>query len=557
MINKHEYNKLINYCQVELKFEKMKNLKYSVYTPILIAIAVVAGIFIGNNLSVNSGGGINVISKGNKLDAILELIGSSYVDSISTDTLIENTIPLMLKSLDPHTSYIPASDMVEVVEEMRGNFGGIGVQFSIQNDTVMVVDVVSGGPSSKLGIMPGDRIVNVNDTVLAGKGLKNEKVLSKLRGEKGTKVKVGIKRKGYKELIDFQITRGDIPIYSVDVSYMIDETTGYIKISRFAEKTYQEFSQGMKKLDEFGMKTVIIDLRGNPGGYLNAVIKMVNDFLDKGNLIVYTEGKAQARKTFKSDKRGIYFDKNLVVLIDDFSASASEIFAGAVQDNDRGWIVGRRSFGKGLVQEQIQFKDGSAVRLTVARYYTPSGRCIQKAYDKGNDAYYKDIMERAIHGEFKEVDSIKIADTVKYYTSAKRVVYGGGGVMPDYFVPADTVGVSDYYLKITSKGLVYQFALDYADKNRLELTKLKTGDEFLKHLNNKGIMNLFVSYAESKGVKANQADLNISTDIIKHQLKAYIARNIIGEEGFYPIIKNIDKALLEAIERSKTPIEKN
>lgn len=534
----------------------MKNLKYSVYTPILIAIAVVTGIFIGNRLTVNSGSGINIIPKGNKLDAIIELINSSYVDSISTDTLIENTIPLMLKNLDPHTTYIPASDMVEVVEEMRGNFGGIGVQFSIQNDTVMVVDVISGGPSSKLGIMPGDRIVNVNDTILAGKGLKNEKVLSKLRGEKGTKVKVGIKRKGYKELIDFQITRGDIPIYSVDVSYMIDQTTGYIKVSRFAEKTYQEFSQGMKKLDELGMKTVIVDMRGNPGGYLNAVIKMVTDFLDKGNLIVYTEGNSQPRKVFQADKRGIFFDKNIVVLIDDFSASASEIFAGAIQDNDRGWIVGRRSFGKGLVQEQIPLKDGSAIRLTVARYYTPSGRSIQKPYDKGNDAYYRDIMERAIHGEFKEVDSIKYVDTVKYYTSGKRVVYGGGGVMPDFFVPADTIGVSDYYLKITQKGLVYQFALEYADKNRTVLSKLKTGEDFLNHLNNQGILNLFISYAENKGVKAKQSDLNISSDIIKYQIKAYIARNIIGEEGFYPIIKNIDKTLLEAIERSKTQIMK-
>jgi len=535
----------------------MKNTRFSVYIPVLIAVSVVLGIMIGYRLTSNSGNNLPLISKASKLDAIIDLIQNSYVDSISTDTLVEKTIPQLLKTLDPHTAYIPAKEMVEVEEEMRGNFGGIGVQFSIQNDTVMVVDVVSGGPSSKLGILPGDRIVTVNDTTLAGAGLKNEKVLSKLRGEKGTKVKVGIKRKGFKELIPFDITRGDIPIYSVDVSYMIDAETGYIKVSRFAEQTYHEFMTGMEKLSQQGMKKVIVDLRGNPGGYLNAVIRMVNEFLDKGELIVYTEGNSQARKTYQADSRGAFRDKGVVVLIDDFSASASEIFAGAIQDNDRGWIVGRRSFGKGLVQEQIPFNDGSAVRLTVARYYTPSGRCIQKPYDKGNDEYYKDIMDRAIHGEFQKVDSIKYKDTVKYKTLAGRIVYGGGGVMPDFFIPADTLGFSEYYSKITQKGLVYQFALDYADANRKELTKLKTLAEFESYLQKANVLNLFIAFADKKGVKPNQSDIKISSQIIDSQVKAYIARNIIGEEGFYPIIKNIDKTLLEAIEKSKMPIQQN
>lgn len=535
----------------------MKNSRFSVYIPILIAVSVVLGIMIGYRLTNNSGNSLPLISRASKLDAIVDLIQNSYVDSISTDTLIEKTIPQLLKSLDPHTAYIPAKEMVEVEEEMRGNFGGIGVQFSIQNDTVMVVDVVSGGPSSKLGILPGDRIVTVNDTLLAGAGLKNEKVLSKLRGEKGTKVKVGIKRKGFKELIPFDITRGDIPIYSVDVSYMIDAETGYIKVSRFAEQTYHEFMGGMQKLVEQGMKTVIVDLRGNPGGYLNAVIRMVNEFLDKGELIVYTEGNKQARKTYQADNRGAFRDLGVVVLIDDFSASASEIFAGAIQDNDRGWIVGRRSFGKGLVQEQIPFNDGSAVRLTVARYYTPSGRCIQKPYDKGNDEYYRDIMDRAIHGEFQKVDSIKYSDTVKYKTLSGRIVHGGGGIMPDFFVPADTLGFSEYYSKITQKGLVYQFALDYADANRKELSKLKSVAEFDSQLQKANILNLFVAFADKKGVKPNQADIKTSSRIIESQVKAYIARNIIGEEGFYPIIKNIDNTLLQAIEKSKLPIRQN
>lgn len=537
----------------------MKNTKFSVYIPILLAITLASGIFIGNRLTKNSGTNTPSLSmsKSNKLDAILDLIQNAYVDSVSTDTLVEKTIPELLKNLDPHTSYIPAKDLVGVEEEMRGNFGGIGVQFSIQNDTVMVVDVISGGPSSKLGILQGDRIVTVNDTLLAGKGLKNEKVLSKLRGEKGTNVNVGIKRKGFKDLIGFEITRGDIPIYSVDVSYMIDQSTGYIKVSRFGEKTYEEFMAGMDKLHLQGMKSVIVDLRGNPGGYLNAVIKMVNEFLDKGELIVYTQGNSQARKTYKADSRGAFRDKKIVVLIDDFSASASEIFAGAIQDNDRGWVVGRRSFGKGLVQEQIPFNDGSAIRLTVARYYTPSGRSIQKPYDKGNDEYYKDIMDRAIHGEFQKVDSIKYKDTVTYRTLSGRIVHGGGGIMPDYFIPADTLGYSPYYSKITQKGLVYQFALDFADSNRKKLSEMTTAEEFDGYFQKTDILNMFVAFAEKKGVKPNNGELKTSSKIIDYQTKAYIARNIIGEEGFYPIIKNIDKALLEAIEKSRIPLQQN
>ncbi|HAH25346.1 MAG TPA: peptidase S41 [Prolixibacteraceae bacterium] len=535
----------------------MKNTKFSVYIPFLLALAVVVGMLIGNRLSRNSGAHQTVSSQSgsNKLDAIVELIHSSYVDSISTDTLVERAIPKLLKSLDPHTAYIPAKELGGVEEEMRGNFGGIGVQFSIQNDTVMVVDVISGGPSSKVGILPGDRIVTVNDTLLAGKGLKNEKVLAKLRGEKGTKVNVGVKRKGYKDLFGFDIVRGDIPIYSVDVSYMINPTTGFIKVSRFGEHTYEEFMDGMKKLDQQGMKNVIVDLRGNPGGYLNAVIKMVNEFLDKGELIVYTQGNSQPRKTFNADSKGTYRDKGIEVLIDDFSASASEIFAGAIQDNDRGWILGRRSFGKGLVQEQIPFNDGSALRLTVARYYTPSGRCIQKPYDKGTDAYYKDFMDRAVHGQFQKVDSTLSKDTTKYSTLAGRIVRGGGGIMPDYFIPADTLGFSPYYSKVTQKGLVYQFALDYADSNRKILSKLSNSSDFEKYFQHEDILPQFVAFAAKKGVAANNGDLKVSSALIDNQVKAYIARNIIGEEGFYPIIKNIDKVLQEAVEKSKTPMQ--
>jgi carboxyl-terminal processing protease len=534
----------------------MNNRKFSIYIPLLLAVSMVAGIFLGIRLTRTETLNPARLSfgRGNKLNNILDLIANYYVDSVSTDKLVEESIPDILKRLDPHTTYIPAREMVEVEEEMRGNFGGIGVQFSIQNDTVMVVDVVSGGPSSKLGIIPGDRIVQVNDTLIAGVKIQNNDVLKKLRGEIGTKVKVGIKRKGIKEIIDFNITRGEIPIYSVDVSYMIDPQTGYIKVSRFAEKTYEEFMEAMNKIDRQGARKVIVDLRGNTGGYLTAVIRMVNEFLPQGALIVYTEGHSQPKKTYNADAKGKFRDKEIVVLIDDFSASASEIFSGAIQDNDRGWLVGRRSFGKGLVQEQIPFNDGSALRLTVARYYTPSGRCIQKSYEKGTDEYYHDLAERAEHGEFQQADSIQFNDSLKYQTIKGRTVYGGGGIMPDYFVPADTSGYSPYFQRIVQKGLIYQFALDYADRNRETLKHYTKASEFEKYLRGTGILQKFVAYASAKGVSPNDSDLNISGMIIETQTMAYIARNIIGEEGFYPIIANIDNALQKAVAVSKLPM---
>lgn len=527
--------------------------------PILLALALVIGIFLGNNLKSGSNQRLQNFSmvKSNKLSTIVDLVSNAYVDSISSEKLVEDAIPAVLKNLDPHTSYISADDMQGVTEEMTGNFSGIGVQFSLQNDTVMVVDVVSGGPSHELGLLPGDRIVMVDDSLIAGVNINNDRVMSLLRGEKGTKVKVGIKRRGFNELIDYDIIRGDIPIYSVDVSYMIDDITGYIKVSRFAEHTYNEFKQGIAKLNSQGMERIVIDLRGNPGGYLGAVVKMVNEFLVQDESILYTEGNAQPRKTYTASEKGSSLDKEVVVLIDDFSASASEIFAGAIQDNDRGWVVGRRSFGKGLVQEQIPLMDGSALRLTVSRYYTPSGRCIQKSYENGNDEYFHDIMNRMVHGEFQEADSIHFADSLKYKTMHGRTVFGGGGIMPDYFVPADTTGYSDYFSKLIRKRLIYSYALDYADNNRKFLKKFKTGYEFNDYLSKQNILADFVLYAEENGVPKDKEGLKISGKVIETQLKAYIARNIIGEEGFYPIIKDIDNVLLKAVDVSKLPAPKN
>jgi carboxyl-terminal processing protease len=517
--------------------------------PVFLAIAIIAGVFLGAKLQSRLQQNTRTTSANgtSKVGLIMSLIEGNYVDSVDSKKIIEAAIPEMLKQLDPHTVYIPAKDMQEVSEEMSGNFSGIGVQFSIQNDTIMVIDVISGGPSQKLGIRAGDRIVKVNDSIMAGVKVTNDKVLKKLRGDKGSKVKVTIARKGFAELIPYEITRGEIPLTSVDVSYMIDSKTGYIKVGRFADKTYEEFMTGVDKLEKSGADQIIIDLRGNPGGYLGAVIKMVSEFLDNGELVVYTEGRTQPKRTFNAEKKGTYLGKKVVVLVDEYSASASEIFAGAIQDNDRGTIIGRRTFGKGLVQEQIPFYDGSALRLTVARYYTPAGRCIQKSYKKGIDDYYGDLNRRYAHGEFEQKDSIHYSDTIKYYTRNKRVVYGGGGIMPDLFVAADTTGFSPYYLKITQKGLVYQYAFDYSDKYRDELGKLKTGQDFENYLMQHKILASFSEFAAKKGVAIDPKGLEISGKIIETQLMAYISRNIIGEVGFYSVISKIDPTLKEAI----------
>jgi carboxyl-terminal processing protease len=529
------------------------NKKITILIPLLIAVSVAAGILIGNLLNKNSQTGFAGLSIGgqNKISEILSYIDQGYVDSVNTSEIIEKTIPEILKNLDPHTSYIPPADMKEVQEEMTGKFSGIGVQFSIMEDTVRVIEVISGGPSSKVGIMPGDRIVKVNDSIIAGVNVVNNTVLNLLRGDKNTKVLVGILRKGTEKEIDFEITRGDIPINSIDVSYMIDEETGFIKISRFANKTYKEFMEGMDKIKNAGAKKVIIDLRQNPGGSLVAVLQMVDEFLGKDEPILYTEGINQPRKTYNASGSDTWKEFKVYVMIDEFSASASEIFAGAIQDNDRGFIIGRRSFGKGLVQEQIPLSDGSALRLTVARFYTPSGRCIQSSYEEGNDKYYSNIYERFHSMEQLVADSIHFSDSLRYTTKSGRIVYGGGGIMPDFFVPIDTTGNSEYYNSIYRKGLIYSFAYAYADEHRKDLSDFNNADEIDNYLDRKNVMEEFLQYAVGKGIPRDNAGLKISSVIIKTQLKAYIARNIIGEEGFYPIIKKIDNMLLRTIEISK------
>ena len=529
------------------------NKKATLIIPLLIAVSVASGILIGNLLNRNSQPGFAGfgVEKSNKISTILQLVEQGYVDSVNTASIIEKTIPEILKNLDPHTTYIPARDMQEVEEEMTGNFSGIGVQFSIMEDTVRVIEVISGGPSSKVGIMPGDRIVRVNDSIVAGVNVVNSTVLSLLRGEKNTKVEVAVVRKGSEGELEFEITRGDIPINSIDVSYMIDPETGLIKISRFATKTYKDFMEGMEKLSDAGAKKVIIDLRQNPGGSLVGVLQMVDEFLEKDEPILYTEGVNQPRKTYNASGKNTWKNFQVYVMIDEFSASASEIFAGAIQDNDRGIVIGRRSFGKGLVQEQIPLTDGSALRLTVARFYTPSGRCIQSSYNNGTEDYYNNIYERFHNMEQLVADSIHFADSLKYTTKSGRIVYGGGGIMPDFFVPVDTSGNSEYFNSIFRRGLIYSFAYSYADEHRETLSKFTRAGEFDEYLDKKNVLDEFVKYAALKGIPRDNEGLKASAKIINAQIKAYIARNIIGEEGFYPIIQKIDNTLLRTIEISK------
>ena len=486
----------------------------------------------------------------NKLNEVLNIIDEAYVDTINKHKLVEDILPQVLKDLDPHSVYVPKDEVESMNEDLEGSFSGIGVQFNIQNDTIMIVDVIAGGPSERLGILPGDRIVMVNDSNFTGKSISNNKVVKTLRGKKGTVVKVGIKRNGSNKIWDFSITRDDIPVNSVDIAYPITPTIGYIKISRFGANTYNEFlTQLMWLREKEGCKDFIIDLRNNSGGYLSAAIYMINEWLPKGQLIVYTEGRNYRRENAVADGTGRFKNNNVCVLINEWSASASEIFAGAIQDQDRGWVIGRRSFGKGLVQQQMPLSDGSEMRLTIARYYTPSGRCIQKPYKQGEvDEYDADIENRYEHGEFFAQDSIVQNDSVVYYTSLGRKVYGGGGVMPDYFVGQDTTQYTPYYRQVFNSMTLYNFCFAYTDKNRATLKQYKTWQELQAYLCTTGYLEEFFQYAEQKGIKRNDKEIKQSEKLIKNQIQAYICRNILGDKGFYPVLNLDDKTVQKAVE---------
>jgi carboxyl-terminal processing protease len=520
--------------------------------PIVVALAVIAGILIGNILATRSltyVAGSSGISPSGKIDAILNIVNIKYVDTVDSKNLTEEAIPKILSGLDPYSVYIPAQDLQSVNDELEGSFSGIGVQFNILHDTISIVEVISGGPSDKIGVMPGDRIVTVNDTLFVGKEISNDKVVKKLRGPKGTLVKIGVKRNGAKDLLDFTITRGDIPVSSVDVAYLITDNIGFIKVSKFGSNTYPEFMEALHNLRNSGADKFIIDLRGNAGGYLAATIEMTTEFLKKGELIVYTEGRSEGRRDAYAERNGLFQDAPIAVLIDEWSASASEIFAGAIQDNDRGFIIGRRSFGKGLVQQQIELRDGSAIRLTISRYYTPSGRNIQKPYDDAS-TYENDILNRYLHGELDDADSIKVnkVDSLEYRTAMGRIVYGGGGITPDIFVPRDTTGITSYFTKVNNSGYLYEFAFQYTDRNRAQLKSFTDYKSLEKHLNSENLTEALVAFASDKGVRRNPHLINKSRKLIENRLKAYIIRNTFGDSGYYPIINQGDAAVEKAVE---------
>lgn len=469
-------------------------------------------------------------------------ISNFYVDTVNNDKLVEEAIKGMLESLDPHSTYTDAKETKELEEPLQGEFSGIGIQFNMKQDTLYVIQTIVGGPSEKVGIMAGDRIVTVNDTTIAGKKMKNTDIMKRLRGKKGTKVTVQVKRGSNPELITFRITRDNIPLYSVDAAYMIDAKTGYILISRFGAKTHEEMMEAIKKLEKQGMKQLIIDLGNNGGGYLNAAIDMCNEFLQRRQLIVYTEGNSSPRQEATADGFGNYKDLKMVVLVDQFSASASEIFSGAMQDWDRAVVVGRRSYGKGLVQRPFRFDDGSMMRLTVARYYTPSGRCIQKPYTKGDKKHYEeDLIDRSKEGEYFHLDSIHFNDSLTYKTLKNgRTIYGGGGIMPDVFVPLDTTENSKYYRDLLAKGIINQYAVDYVDKHRAQIKKdYKDVYDFDNRFSlTDANMKDFIAMGEKDSVKYNEKDYKTSERLFKTVLKGLVARDVFADPGAYTIIIN-------------------
>lgn len=523
--------------------------KSSRIMPLLLSLSVVAGILIGTFYTNHfSGNRLNIINTGtNKINDLLQIIDNQYVDTVDMAGMVEKAMPVLLSELDPHSAYISAKDAKASVEDLKGSFSGIGVTFTIQRDTINIINVIKGGPSEKVGLLAGDRIVEIDGETYVGKDISNDGAMKKLKGEKGTKVKLGVKRAGEKDLLPFVVTRGDIPLHTVEASYMLTPEIGYIKVSKFGETTYPELLVALAKLGQSRFRQLVIDLRGNEGGYMHSAIQMVNTFLPKNRLIVYTEGRKSPREDYYSDGQGTFQQIPLVVLVDEGSASASEIFAGAIQDNDRGTIIGRRSFGKGLVQQPIEFRDGSIVRLTIARYHTPSGRCIQKPYEKGkNDAYEHDLLERFNRGEFFSADSIH-QDGEAYKTSIGRTVYAGGGIMPDIFIPDDTSNVTSYYREAVLGGYIYQFAFDFTDANRATLTG-KSLKEVIDYLDKSYILEKFANFAQTKGLKRRNLMLYRSRELFERNIYAAIINNILEVNDFYEFVNSRDPAVLRAIE---------
>lgn len=532
---------------------KKKNYGY-ILLPLFLSLGIIGGLFIGRYSSEQR------MSPGEeKLRTVLGMIQEQYVDPIDIDSLINESIPDLLASLDPHSAYIPAESLTIANDDLEGSFGGIGVAFQVLNDTVTVVEVITGGPAEKVGILPGDLILEANGKKLTGEKITSDEVFKTLRGKEGTKVKTLVKRRSSKTPLTFDIVRGEIPSNSVDAAYMLTDDTGYVKVSKFARTTYSEFYTALTRLQKEGAKKYIVDLRGNSGGFMDQAIYMANEFLPAGRGIVFTKGRIAENQTVAtSDGTGQFQNVPLTVITNEFSASASEIFAGAIQDNDRGLVIGRRTFGKGLVQNQLSLPDSSAVRLTVARYYTPSGRCIQKEYKRGKDGKYEmDIADRYTHGEFYSRDSIKLDKSKLFRTVNGREVYGGGGIMPDVFVPEDTTGYTSYYLEAVNKGLINTFAQYMADSYR-PMMKDKSVESMMRILpRDNTLLQNFVSYAANKGLPARWYYINQSRSLLLNQIKGVIARDLVGYEGLIKILNQEDKTVSEALrllEQGQSPV---
>ena len=527
----------------------MNEKKNNRFMPLLMAVSVVVGILIGTFYANHfSGNRLSIINSGsNKLNNLLRLVDDQYVDTVNVNDLVEKAMPQILAELDPHSVYISAKDMQIANDDLKGSFSGVGIEFTIRHDTLHVQNVIKNGPSERAGLIAGDKIVMVDDKPFTGKTLTNEEAMHRLKGPKDTKVKLGIMRGREKTIRNFVVTRGDIPTKSVTATYMLDEKTGYIRLKNFGENTYPELLIALAKLSQQGFENLTIDLRGNTGGYLESAVQIANEFLPKGQLIVYTQGRKQARQEYRSDGRGSYQQIPLVVLIDEGSASASEILAGAIQDNDRGTIIGRRSFGKGLVQKPMAFNDGSMIRLTIARYYSPSGRCIQKPYVSGdNKDYEEDLLVRYQHGEFFSQDSIK-HEGPAYKTRIGREVFGGGGITPDIFVAEDTTDVTSYYKQASMSGLIIQFAYDYTDNNRDKLKEYQSLKDLEKYLVKQNMVEKFASYGEKNGLKRRNLMIQRSHKLLERYIHSRIVYNMMSEEAWVEYINEDDPAIKETL----------
>ncbi len=525
----------------------MSKNKYSRFTPLWMAVCVVIGILVGTFYANHfSGNRLNIInSSGNKLNNLLHIIDDQYVDTVNINDLVEKAMPQILAELDPHSVYITAREGEIANDDLRGSFFGIGIEFTIRQDTIRVQNVIGNGPAERAGVLAGDRIVEVDDSIFVGKICTNAEAMHRLKGPKDTKVKLGILRYGENKVRHITITRGEIPTKSVTSCYMLDDESGYIRIKNFGENTYPELLIALAKLSQQNFSSLVVDLRGNTGGYLESAVQIANEFLSRGQLIVYTQGRAFPRQDYRADGRGSYQKLPLVVLVDEASASASEILAGAIQDNDRGTIIGRRSFGKGLVQKPMEFSDHSMIRLTIARYYTPSGRCIQKPYTDGSH-YDDDWVTRYQHGEFFSEDSIKHTGP-EYHTSNGRIVYGGGGITPDIFVPEDTVDITSYYKEASMSGLILQYAFNYTDENRQHLSEMKTVKEMDTYLKRQGIVEKFAAFAEKNGLKRRNLMIQKSHKLLERFLVSRIIYNIHNEQAWTEYLNQDDPAILEAL----------